>query len=1026
MNEAHIDDNNSFTQVVEFEATSSDFVFSRVDTISVPFVVRTDHSKQVRLRMYVFNPEGSDHLADGYSIAPDLARTIKAPIKDRSFPIQVAKEDIDFLNKVASETDSPVSVKVKIRASLNTEFELVSDWLNFYATTTDGQSQPVRTGIQEYVDPGLRDPALRTIPPKTGYLLRVNNLQPGVMSVNWAFDPHVHEPGFEHKHAHHPDPHGDISIEVYQGFVVDRPPSNQSPEDGEEGRVTINPGRITKEINPHDNTLVTRAHTHAHHSPSFVTTGFFEVDAGLYTIVYWNDDKEHGKDGEFTVVSKDFVAPGPDDSAGVSQSTGFFASVYRDYVIRAESGDISLKAVIRQIPGPADNAFGAWASDNIAWSKNLVLIQSFGEPVSIAPVIVDQDDDGIYDEVDGEPNVESAGFTDVPLGGVTFGTVTEPRDVEVRIKDLNDPALGVLIWLTGRGDAVATVDTCNDSTLLLSIGDVVKETCGSLIVEVIQGPIEIPLAGDFVAEVPSGAIVKVSPVTNSISGIENLPESDASLTITSQDTAVQIEPGASVTVQDGLPPPTPGPTAIPTPTPTLPPPFTPTPAPTPTLLPTPDVTPTPVPTATPIPATATPVPPTPTPVPAPTATPGPTPTPTPVPVPTPTPVPVSTPTPVPAPTSTPVPAPTPTPVPTPTSVPPTPTPVPPTPTPVPPTPGPVPPTPTPVPPTPTPVPPTPTPVPPTPTPVPPTPTPVPPTPTPVPPTATPVPPTATPVPLPAVAASDDRESGGFSAGTGWLSVWTVLGGSDTNVTSGNSPYAGIYHLRLRGSGGYASRDVDLSGRSGDHLTFRAKVESFEGGDSATVSVSPDGTNWTVVKTWTSIDSDSMVCGHRPGQLRDDKPVLCRVRREHEQRQRPPAHRQRVHNHVSPRGHSRCAAYTHAGTTYTHAGAANAYAGAAHGHAGAAHSDAGAAHSDAGAAHGHAGTAHAHAGTAHAHAGATYAHAGAAHGHAGAAHGHAGTAYGHAGAAHSHAGAATRRRCQRRLGESWFLGGHGLA
>ena len=750
VNLAHIDDNNSFTQVVEFEATSSDFVFSRIDTISVPFVVRTDHSKQVRLRMFVFNPEGTGHGSDGYSIAPDLERTIRAPIKDRSFDLQVAKEDIEYLNKVASETNSPISITVKISASLNTEFELVSDWLNFFATTTDEQSQPIRTGIQEYIDPGLRDPALRVIPPKTGYLLRVNNLQPGVMNVNWAFEPHVHEPGFEHKHTHHHDPHGDISIEVYRGFVVDRPPSHQSPEDEEEGRVTINPGRITKEIHSWENTLVARGHVHAHDSASFVTTGFFEVTSGLYTIVYWNDDKEHGKDGEFTVVSKDFVAPGPGDSAGASDSTGFFASVFRDYVIRAESGEISLKAVIRQIPGPSENAFGTWAPDNIAWSKYLVLIQSFGEPVSIAPVIVDRDDDGIYDEVDGQPDVDSVSFTDVPLGGATFGSVTEPRDVEVRVRDLNDPALGVLIWVTGRGEAVATVSTCNDTTFFLSIGDVVKQTCGSLVVEVVRGPIEIPLAGDFVAEVPSGAIVKVSPVTNSISGIENLPESEASLTITTQDTAVQIEPGASVTVQDGLPPPIPGPTAIPTPTPTLPPPFTPTPAPTPTLLPTPDVTPTPVPTATPTPAPT----PTPTPVP-PTATPAPTPTPTPVP-PTPTPVPavlpVPTPEPEPEPTPTPVP-PTPTPVPpTPTPVPPTPTPVPPTPTPVPPTATPAPPTPTPVPPTPTPVPPTPTPVPPTPTPVPSTPTPVPPTatpvptPTPVPPTATPVPPTATPVP----------------------------------------------------------------------------------------------------------------------------------------------------------------------------------------------------------------------------------------------------------------------------------------
>ena len=466
--QAHIDDQNSFTEVVEFEATSADFVFPRIDTISVPIVVPVDHSKQVRLRMFVFNPEGTDHGADGYSIAPDLESTIKAPIKDRSFDLQVPKEDIDYLNKVASETELTVSIKVKIMASLNTEFELVSDWLNFFATTTDVQSQPIRLGIQEYVDPGLRDPASQTIPHKTGYLLRVNNLKPGVMNLNWAFEPHVDAPGVEHKHTHHHDHHGDISLEVYRGLVVDRPPSNQSPEDKEEGRVTINPGRIIKEIDARQNTLVARAHTHAHHGPSFVSTGFFEVDTGLYTIVYWNDDKEHGKDGGFTVVAKPFAAPGGGEGSDFSQSTGFFAAVYRDYVVRAQSGDVSLKSVVRQVPGPADNSFGPWAPDNIAWSKNLVLIQSWGEPVDLAPVIVDKDDDGLHNEVDILPNVESSGFTDVPLGGVTFRTVTEPKNVEVRVKDLNDPALGVLIWVTGTGEAIATVDTCDNTTLICS------------------------------------------------------------------------------------------------------------------------------------------------------------------------------------------------------------------------------------------------------------------------------------------------------------------------------------------------------------------------------------------------------------------------------------------------------------------------------------------------------------------------------------------------------------------------------
>ena len=130
-------------------------------------------------------------------------------------------------------------------------------------------------------------------------------------------------------------------------MVVDRPPSNQQPEDKEEGRVTINPGRITKEIHDWENTLVARAHAQAKHGESFVNTGFFEVDTGIYTIVYWNDEKDHSKDGKFTVDSEDFAAPGPDDPSSVgdggggsssvfTESTAIFGSIYKDHVIRGQ------------------------------------------------------------------------------------------------------------------------------------------------------------------------------------------------------------------------------------------------------------------------------------------------------------------------------------------------------------------------------------------------------------------------------------------------------------------------------------------------------------------------------------------------------------------------------------------------------------------------------------------------------------------------------------------------------------------
>ena len=310
----------------------------------------------------------------------------------------------------------------------------------------------------------------------------------------------------------------------------------------------------------------------------------------------------------------------------------------------------------------------------------------------------------------------------------------------------------------------------------------------------------------------------------------------------------------------GIPEPTPGPSPTPTPTP-VPPTATPTPAPvSPAATPTPGpVPPTATPTPGPVPPTATPtpapVPPTATPTPAPVA---PTATPTPAPVPptaTPTPGPVpptATPTPAPVPpTATPTPGPvpptaTPTPAPVAPTATPTPAPVPPTATP---TPAPVPPTATP---TPAPVPPTATP---TPVPVPPTATP---TPVPVPPTATPtpVPPTATPTPTaPNVIANEDFESGDFSGGSGWLGLWTVAGGVNAKVTSQEDVHSGIFHLRLRKGNGYVERGVNLQGISQVHLQFWAKVKSFEGSDSASALVSPDGQSWTVVKTWNAADSD---------------------------------------------------------------------------------------------------------------------------------------------------------------------------
>ncbi|MFH1142045.1 MAG: hypothetical protein V1724_10425, partial [Chloroflexota bacterium] len=102
-------------------------------------------------------------------------------------------------------------------------------------------------------------------------------------------------------------------------------------------------------------------------------------------------------------------------------------------------------------------------------------------------------------------------------------------------------------------------------------------------------------------------------------------------------------------------------------------------------------------------------------------------------------------------------------------------------------------------------------------------------------------------------AQDDFESGDWSGGTGWLAAWSQSGNS--SVTNAGTPHGGSRHARLRNSTGYIERRLSLSGHSDVRLQFWAKVNSFEGSDSAALLVGPTG-SLSTARTWTSADSDN--------------------------------------------------------------------------------------------------------------------------------------------------------------------------
>ena len=108
---------------------------------------------------------------------------------------------------------------------------------------------------------------------------------------------------------------------------------------------------------------------------------------------------------------------------------------------------------------------------------------------------------------------------------------------------------------------------------------------------------------------------------------------------------------------------------------------------------------------------------------------------------------------------------------------------------------------------------------------------------------------------PIAIATEGFESGTFSGGSGWSGPWTVSG--DVSIrTNRDGPQEGTSHVRLRQKTGHLQRQVDLSGARNVHLTFWAKVKSFESSDTALVKVSPDGVTFTTVKVFTRADSNN--------------------------------------------------------------------------------------------------------------------------------------------------------------------------
>jgi len=147
----------------------------------------------------------------------------------------------------------------------------------------------------------------------------------------------------------------------------------------------------------------------------------------------------------------------------------------------------------------------------------------------------DDDNDGIPDTLDTETAIPPTvlDFTD----GTTFGSIISGND----FLTITDVANGVNISSTGD----ATIDVCGISTLSLSADDVVDLECGSVIIQVISGSVQLQSPNEPEITLNEGANITIEDtfeITNNgplaiilVNDVERLISSGATIVLGTSD-----------------------------------------------------------------------------------------------------------------------------------------------------------------------------------------------------------------------------------------------------------------------------------------------------------------------------------------------------------------------------------------------------------------------------------------------------------------------------------------------------------
>ncbi|MDP2919576.1 MAG: hypothetical protein Q8O43_05090 [Dehalococcoidia bacterium] len=230
--------------------------------------------------------------------------------------------------------------------TITTSYTIPSVTVNDYATSIQislpTQSQAKPASQQNYVDPGVTHPYLATIQGGYAYLMRLYNVKAGILQVNWAYSPQ-----------------GNTRIGVWAGMPVDKSTNAPFP-----------PGQLAQwpQESPILDTGFAPSNVDYNRTGAIVVDPATDGSGGVYTIAF------NAKTSNLATL--------PFQPSGGLHDTWIYVKAYKDYIITATAGGVSISTYVRQSPGFSEPPVWTtgWAVNNPGWITNGVYVYTWSPP----------------------------------------------------------------------------------------------------------------------------------------------------------------------------------------------------------------------------------------------------------------------------------------------------------------------------------------------------------------------------------------------------------------------------------------------------------------------------------------------------------------------------------------------------------------------------------------------------------------------------------------------------------------------